>query len=56
MAIFQIQTVAVNEPATRTGVDLEMETFPRICHIQEKITFQEFWLNSYKFTPMPPFF
>jgi hypothetical protein len=30
MAAFQKQTVTVNEPATGRGVDLKMETLPRI--------------------------
>jgi hypothetical protein len=34
MVTFQIQTVAVNEPATGRGLDLKIETLPRINCVQ----------------------
>jgi hypothetical protein len=34
MVTFQIQAVTVTEPATGRGVDLKMETLPRISYIQ----------------------
>jgi hypothetical protein len=33
MVTFQIQAVTVNEPAAGRGIDLKMETLPRISSI-----------------------
>jgi hypothetical protein len=51
MAIFQTQAVTVDEPDTGRSTDLKMETLPRMICIQQQVTFQEFWYNSYRSTP-----